>query len=146
MTLLPLAWLAAATLTAGWQKVFADDPRLSRAADMQVMGVAFHPDGLLAQFVQKQGAEILWAQIRPMARVFGQVIHRRAQKRAYMVLPQLGRRGIAARTRGNPLGQGDQVAQTVGQGAGQAIPDQRRDQVQPVGQPFRPGLAQRVPP
>ena len=109
------------------------------------MGIAFHPDGLLAQFVQKQGAEILCAQIRPMSRVFRQVIHRRAQKQAYMVLPQLGRRGIAARTGGNPLGQGDQVAQPVRQGAGRAVLDQRRDQVQPVGQPFRPGLAQRVP-
>jgi carbon starvation protein len=28
VTVVPLVWLTAATLTAGWQKVFASDPRL----------------------------------------------------------------------------------------------------------------------
>ncbi len=51
VTLLPLTWLLAATLTAGWQKVFADDPRLgflAHAAQTAAMVASGTMDGSLA--------------------------------------------------------------------------------------------------
>jgi carbon starvation protein len=44
ITLVPLAWLAAATLTAGWQKVFAADPRLGFLAHARTLVGSANPD------------------------------------------------------------------------------------------------------
>ena len=44
ITLVPLAWLAAATLTAGWQKVFAADPRLGFLAHARTLAGSANPD------------------------------------------------------------------------------------------------------
>ena len=44
VTLAPLAWLAAATLTAGWQKGFAADPRLGFLAHARSLAGSANPD------------------------------------------------------------------------------------------------------
>jgi carbon starvation protein len=43
VTILPLAWLAAATLTAGWQKVFSPDPRLGFLSHAQTLAGSANP-------------------------------------------------------------------------------------------------------
>jgi carbon starvation protein len=41
--LLPLAWLASATLTAGWQKVFSPDPKLGFLSHAQSLAGSTNP-------------------------------------------------------------------------------------------------------
>ncbi len=43
VTILPLTWLAAATLTAGWQKVFSPDPRLGFLSHAKTLAGSVNP-------------------------------------------------------------------------------------------------------
>ena len=44
VTLVPLVWLASATLTAGWQKVFSPDPALGFLSHAQSLASSTNPD------------------------------------------------------------------------------------------------------
>jgi len=44
VTLLPLSWLAAATLTAGWQKVFSPEPALGFLSHARTLATSTNPD------------------------------------------------------------------------------------------------------
>ncbi|MBI4409976.1 MAG: carbon starvation protein A [Gemmatimonadetes bacterium] len=58
-TLLPLAWLVAVTMTAGWQKVFAHDPRLGFLSHARLLERALVEGALPAGVQSVQAAERL---------------------------------------------------------------------------------------
>jgi carbon starvation protein len=61
VTLAPLAWLASVTLTAGWQKVFASDPRLGFLSHARAMATSASPDAARLIFNDRLDAALALA-------------------------------------------------------------------------------------
>ena len=57
-TLVPLVWLAAVTLTAGWQKVFAGDPRLGFLSHARLVGAGSQPNAARLVFNDRLDAAL----------------------------------------------------------------------------------------